>query len=79
MVKKKDTNAQNMLGDAGVFRGNKGTVYEGGLRVPFIVRWPGHIQAGVVDSGNVIGRDRLVADNLQPRRREKCAKRSRWG
>ena len=44
-----------MLGDAGVFRGNKGTVYEGGLRVPFIVRWPGHIQAGVVDSENVIG------------------------
>ena len=55
VVKKRDTNAQNMLGDAGVFRGNKGTVYEGGLRVPFIVRWPGHIQAGVVDSENVIG------------------------
>ena len=25
-------------------RGNKGSVYEGGLRVPFIARWPGHIQ-----------------------------------
>lgn len=46
---------ENMLGDAGVFRGNKGTVYEGGLRVPFIIRWPGHIQAGIVDRENVIG------------------------
>ena len=27
-------------------RGLKGTVYEGGLRVPFFVRWPGSVQAG---------------------------------
>ena len=47
--------AQNMLGDTGVFRGNKGTVYEGGLRVPFIIRWPGNVKAGVVDTKNVIG------------------------
>jgi arylsulfatase A-like enzyme len=26
--------------------GRKGTVYEGGHRVPFIARWPGHISAG---------------------------------
>lgn len=28
------------------FRGAKGAVYEGGLRVPMIVRWPGHVAAG---------------------------------
>ncbi len=27
-------------------RGRKGSVYEGGHKVPFIARWPGHIEAG---------------------------------
>lgn len=30
------------------FRGRKGNLYEGGLRIPMIVRWPGHIQPGRV-------------------------------
>jgi len=30
------------------FRGGKGNFYEGGLRVPFIVRWPGRIKPGTV-------------------------------
>jgi arylsulfatase A-like enzyme len=30
------------------FRGGKGNLYEGGLRIPFIVRWPGKIEAGQV-------------------------------
>jgi len=54
-IRKMDEHAKNMLGDAGVFRGNKGTVREGGVRVPFIIRWPGHVKAGVVDTENVIG------------------------
>jgi arylsulfatase A-like enzyme len=30
------------------FRGRKGTLYEGGVRVPFIARWPGRISPGRV-------------------------------
>jgi arylsulfatase A len=33
---------------AGSFRGIKGDVYEGGIRVPLIARWPGRIRAGSV-------------------------------
>jgi len=44
----------NMLGYSGIYRGDKGSQYEGNNRVPFIIRWPGHIAADVVDTDNVI-------------------------
>jgi predicted neuraminidase len=38
----------NHSGSAGPLREGKGTVWEGGVRVPFIARWPGKIPAGSV-------------------------------
>ncbi len=46
---------QNLLGNTGPFRGSKGSSQEGGLRIPFIVRWPGKAKANFVDTENVIG------------------------
>ncbi len=38
-------------GSPGKLRGRKGQTYEGGVRVPFLARWPGRIPAGrVVDA-----------------------------
>ena len=35
---------------AGPWRGGKYSNFEGGTRVPFIVRWPGHVEPGVSDA-----------------------------
>jgi len=39
---------------AGIFRGRKGSFYEGGFRMPLLVRWVGKIKAGT-ESGRVTG------------------------
>ncbi len=38
----------NHAGSAGPLREGKGTTFEGGIREPTIVRWPGHVPAGTV-------------------------------
>lgn len=35
-------------------RGSKLSLYEGGIRMPFIVRWPGHVPAGRVDESTLL-------------------------
>ena len=40
----------NFFHDSGPLRGTKRDLYEGGIRVPLIVRWPDFIQSGVVST-----------------------------
>ena len=42
--------SQNMLGYCGGLRDYKHSYYEGGVRIPFVVRWPGTIPAGRTDN-----------------------------
>lgn len=39
------------------FRATKGTVFEGGFRVPCMIRWPGKIKEGTVENGIFSGLD----------------------
>ncbi len=39
------------------FKATKGTVFEGGFRVPCLVRWPGKIKPGTVENGLFSGLD----------------------
>ena len=44
----------NQMGYNGRQRGGKHTNWQGGLDVPWIVRWPGHVPAGCTDEQSVI-------------------------
>ena len=46
-------------GSAGPLRDKKGSVYEGGIRVPGIIRWPGHTTPGRVSDEPISGVDLL--------------------
>lgn len=45
-----DPDATNGHKPNGVLRGTKGTVFEGGTRVPFVVRWPAKVKPGTSDA-----------------------------
>ncbi len=49
----------NHAGSAGPLREGKGTSWEGGTRVPALMRWPGHIPAGVTSNDYVMTIDLL--------------------
>jgi len=44
-------------GSTGGLRGRKRSDFEGGIRVPGVIRWPGHIKPGTVSNEPVIGSD----------------------
>ncbi len=46
--------AHSGVGSAGPFRGRKRSLYEGGIRVPFIIRWPAQVPANRVDERTVL-------------------------
>jgi N-acetylgalactosamine-6-sulfatase len=49
-------NAANAgVGSPGPFRARKRSLYEGGVRTPLVVRWPGRVKAGAFDQTSVIG------------------------
>ena len=42
------------VGSTGGLKGRKVDIFEGGINVPFIVRWPGKVNKGVIDSTSVL-------------------------
>ena len=42
------------VGSPGPFRGRKRSLYEGGVRLPLLARWTGHLRAGRVDHTSVL-------------------------
>ena len=43
----------NNVASSGPFRSRKNSLYEGGVRVPLIVNWPGQIEAGATSDARV--------------------------
>ncbi|MGQ7246718.1 arylsulfatase [Halomonas sp. V046] len=47
-------------GGTSPFRGEKATTWEGGIRVPFMIKWPGHIE------GNQVSNEILSLEDMLP-------------
>ncbi|QDO95460.1 sulfatase-like hydrolase/transferase [Formosa sediminum] len=54
-----DNGAASSRGDNGVLRDYKASVYEGGHRVPAIMRYPGHFKAGTLNTTPILTMDIL--------------------
>ncbi len=52
-----DNGALESITDNSPFRCGKGHLYEGGLRVPLIIRWPGHIEPESINKNPTISSD----------------------
>jgi arylsulfatase A-like enzyme len=50
----------SIFNSTGPLRGSKGTLWEGGHRVPAVASWPGHIRVGSVSHATALGMDLLV-------------------
>ena len=64
------------------FRGEKGTTYEGGFRVPVLVKWPGTIKPGIIINEIIAGEDwlpTLLAGTGDPNVKEKLLRGMQLG
>ena len=51
---KKGLGGYYSVGESGGLKGEKRSLFSGGIRVPFIVRWPGVAPAGITDTSSVL-------------------------
>ena len=52
-----ETNGRSLATSNLPYRHGKGWLYDGGLRVPMIVKWPGHVTAGSRTTSQTLGAD----------------------
>ena len=76
MIFTSDNGGESNVTDNGLLRGGKSELYEGGLRVPLIVRWPGRVPRGSVCDQPTVNVDfyptLLQAAQLHPPPEQSC-------